>query len=251
MKSAGAWAQECRRRGDLLLLAPMVKNRKGFHSEVAEWAAKHGYRPGPRRRKNSCHIRKAPPGPLPRARRGNRCRRAGKERAERPVGREAARELIDRALQLGRGTLYALGNDGRLPSIPPSASCPQCGDSFGPLDPKMFSYNSPRGWCPRCRGFGELFYLPDVERGRARRRDRRIVVSSGRRAGGRFAAIATARGLTPSPAPSVCRLRHGRATIVEFPTIRSTRRWPGCRGCACAGARRRSRGTFCRRFASG
>ena len=29
----------------------------------------------------------------------------------------------------------------------------------------MFSYNSPRGWCPRCRGFGELFYLPDVERG--------------------------------------------------------------------------------------
>ena len=29
----------------------------------------------------------------------------------------------------------------------------------------MFSYNSPRGWCPACRGFGELFYLPDVERG--------------------------------------------------------------------------------------
>ena len=29
----------------------------------------------------------------------------------------------------------------------------------------MFSYNSPQGWCPKCRGFGELFYLPDVERG--------------------------------------------------------------------------------------
>ncbi len=34
---------ESRRRGDLLLLAPVVKNRKGFHTEVAEWAAKHGF----------------------------------------------------------------------------------------------------------------------------------------------------------------------------------------------------------------
>ncbi len=35
--------REMQRRGDLLLLAPVVKNRKGFHTEVAEWAAKHGY----------------------------------------------------------------------------------------------------------------------------------------------------------------------------------------------------------------
>src|SRR3954464_327849 len=29
---------EAKFRGDLLLLAPMVKNRKGFHTDVAEWA---------------------------------------------------------------------------------------------------------------------------------------------------------------------------------------------------------------------
>src|ERR1700720_1997114 len=34
---------EMEKRGDLLLLAPVVKNRKGFHTDVAEWAAKHGY----------------------------------------------------------------------------------------------------------------------------------------------------------------------------------------------------------------
>src|SRR5436190_16760205 len=34
---------ELNQRGDLLLLAPVVKNRKGFHTDVAEWAAKHGY----------------------------------------------------------------------------------------------------------------------------------------------------------------------------------------------------------------
>src|SRR6266545_8047539 len=35
---------ELKRRGDLLLLAPIIKGRKGFHSEVADWAAKHGYK---------------------------------------------------------------------------------------------------------------------------------------------------------------------------------------------------------------
>jgi excinuclease ABC subunit A len=44
-------------------------------------------------------------------------------------------------------------------------ACPKCNKSFAPLDPKNFSYNSAQGWCPKCRGFGELFYLPDVERG--------------------------------------------------------------------------------------
>src|SRR5438046_1559485 len=34
---------ETKKRGDLLLLAPVVKNRKGFHTDVAEWAARHGY----------------------------------------------------------------------------------------------------------------------------------------------------------------------------------------------------------------
>ena len=34
---------ELKKRGDLLLLAPVVKNRKGFHSDVAEWALRHQY----------------------------------------------------------------------------------------------------------------------------------------------------------------------------------------------------------------
>src|SRR5689334_20160693 len=34
---------QLKQRGDLLLLAPVVKNRKGFHSDVAQWAARHGY----------------------------------------------------------------------------------------------------------------------------------------------------------------------------------------------------------------
>ena len=73
--------------------------------------------------------------------------------------------LIDEALKLGNGTLFALDNHGRVSVHSTERACPKCGRSFEPLDPKLFSYNSSQGWCPKCRGFGELFYLPDVERG--------------------------------------------------------------------------------------
>src|SRR5215475_2777745 len=38
-----ALKREARRRGGISLLAPVVRNRKGFHTDVAEWAARHGY----------------------------------------------------------------------------------------------------------------------------------------------------------------------------------------------------------------
>ena len=76
-----------------------------------------------------------------------------------------AQQLIDETLKLGHGTLFALDNHRQLTVHSTERACPQCGRSFEPLDPKNFSYNSPQGWCPRCRGFGELFYLPDVDRG--------------------------------------------------------------------------------------
>src|SRR6185369_261709 len=61
--------------------------------------------------------------------------------------------------------LLALDNHGRVTVHSTERACRGCGRSFQPLDPKMFSYNSAQGWCPECRGFGELFYLPDVDRG--------------------------------------------------------------------------------------
>jgi excinuclease ABC subunit A len=148
---------EMKRRGDLLLLAPVVKNRKGFHSEVAEWAAKHGYK---ELRADGKIYAAAEPFRLDRFREHDVEIVVGVLEKKRP-----RRELIDEALKLGRGTLYALGNDRQTTVHSTERSCPKCGESFGPLDPKMFSYNSPRGWCPQCRGFGEIFYLPEVERG--------------------------------------------------------------------------------------
>jgi excinuclease ABC subunit A len=158
-------AEEMRRRGDLLLLAPIVKNRKGFHTEVASWAAQHGY--AEVRADGKMH-------PTDRPLRLDRFRehdveivvgRLDKKRRPAPSERKAAQDLIDKALELGRGTVHVLANDGKTSIHSTEFSCPSCGQSFEPMDPKMFSYNSSRGWCPTCRGFGEIFYLPDVERG--------------------------------------------------------------------------------------
>jgi excinuclease ABC subunit A len=153
---------EMKRRGDLLLLAPVVRNRKGFHTDVAEWAAAHGYaevRADGKMLKTTERLR------LDRFREHDVEIVTGVlERKPRRV-RKPAQALIDETLKLGNGTLFALDNHGRVSVHSTERACPKCGRSFETLDPKMFSYNSAQGWCPKCRGFGELFYLPDVDRG--------------------------------------------------------------------------------------
>ena len=178
---------ELHERGDLVLLAPVVKNRKGFHTDVAEWAVSHGYAevradgkfyPAKQRlrldrfREHNVEIvvgvmdAKQEGKKLHKLEGLNQLNKEGTSRreADRAPYREA-QQLIDETLKLGQGTLFALDNDGRTTVHSTERACPKCGRSFEALDPKNFSYNSPQGWCPRCRGFGELFYLPDVDRG--------------------------------------------------------------------------------------
>ena len=154
---------ELKARGDLLLLAPVVKNRKGFHSDVAEWAAKHGYK----------EVRAD--GKIFATNETFRLDRFREHDVEIVTGVlerkprhsiKSPQRLIDETLKLGHGMLLALDNHGKVSIHSTERACPNCGRSFEPLDPKNFSYNSPQGWCPRCRGFGELFYMPeDVDRG--------------------------------------------------------------------------------------
>jgi excinuclease ABC subunit A len=154
-------AVEMKRRGDLLLLAPVVRNRKGFHTDVAEWAAKHGY----------AEVRAD--GKIYQTAERMRLDRFREHDVEivvgvldkRGRGSKSPQLVIDEALKLGQGALFALDNHGKISVHSTERACPKCGRSFQPLDPKIFSYNSSQGWCPKCRGFGELFYLPDVERG--------------------------------------------------------------------------------------
>ena len=156
---------EIRERGELTLLAPVVKNRKGFHTDVAEWANTHGYhqvRADGKIYSSSERLR------LDRFREhdveivtGSLAHR----RFSSATGLKNPQQLVDETLKLGNGLLLALDRQGHVSVHSTERSCPKCGRSFEALDPKNFSYNSSQGWCPRCRGFGELFYLPDVDRG--------------------------------------------------------------------------------------
>ncbi len=174
---------EARRRGSLTLLAPLIRGRKGFHTELAEWAQEHGYAQiradgtfystdeAFRLDRFREHNVEVVTGLLDRnPRRGARPARTqggqGKGMDAPGTGARSPQQLVDETLAVGKGILFALDDHGELTVHSTERACPSCGRSFAPLDPKFFSYNSAAGWCPRCRGFGELFYLPeDVDRG--------------------------------------------------------------------------------------
>jgi excinuclease ABC subunit A len=156
-------AAERLRRGGLVLLAPVVRNRKGFHTDVGEWAARKGYaqvRVDGNFHSTAERLR------LERYKEHDIEVVIGKlESGRRTRTARSSLDLVAEALEVGQGILLALDSQGKVSAHSTARACSRCGRSFERLDPKHFSYNSPVGWCLRCRGFGELFYLPDVDRG--------------------------------------------------------------------------------------
>jgi len=66
-------------------------------------------------------------------------------------------ELVKTALEHGRGTIRVLDAKDRATVLSTERACPECGQSFEELDPRLFSFNSPHGWCAECHGFGEVW----------------------------------------------------------------------------------------------
>jgi excinuclease ABC subunit A len=153
---------QVREQGKLTLLAPVVKNRKGFHTDVAHWASKNGYS---QLRADGKFYATDEPFKLDRFREHDVEIVVGTLGHDDSAAGKPAQQLIDQALELGHGTVLTLDARGATTVHSTERTCPSCGRSFQALDPKDFSYNSAQGWCPKCRGFGELFYLPDVDRG--------------------------------------------------------------------------------------
>jgi excinuclease ABC subunit A len=139
------------KRGPLKVLAPLVKARKGFHTDVARWAERQGFDtlfvdgilvP-------VAHFRK-----LERFKEHTIDVVVGAIDAKRIL---KARNLVQRALDIGRGTAHLLDAKHRLTVMSTEMSCPGCGRAFEELDPRLFSFNSPHGACEECGGFGEIW----------------------------------------------------------------------------------------------
>ena len=91
------------RRSELRVLAPLIKGRKGFHTEVAKWAEKKGY---PLLRVDGKWIEPAKFKALDRYVEHTISVEMGRFGKKQPPAER--RRLVETALALGRGTLYAL-----------------------------------------------------------------------------------------------------------------------------------------------
>ena len=150
------------------VLAPLVKARKGYYTDLAKWAGARGH----------SHLRVdgefIPVSPWP------RLDRYKEHTIELPVAdlivdpanEQALRTAVSQALEHGQGTMSLLVDltneaptieDRRDGGLSPDATiqhfsakraCPSCGMSFPEPDPRMFSYNSKHGWCTSCYGTG-------------------------------------------------------------------------------------------------
>jgi excinuclease ABC subunit A len=67
--------------------------------------------------------------------------------------RSRVAEDVDLALDWGRGELIVYTeNEEKLLSA--NHTCPECGFSVPKLEPRLFSFNAPLGYCPDCKGLG-------------------------------------------------------------------------------------------------
>ncbi|MCB9026496.1 MAG: excinuclease ABC subunit UvrA [Bdellovibrionaceae bacterium] len=74
-------------------------------------------------------------------------------------------ESLNLALTMAKGMvkIEPVGKESKLYSI--HQACPECGYSFLELDPRMFSFNNPRGACAECDGLGYIEYENEYEGG--------------------------------------------------------------------------------------
>ncbi|EMI5798234.1 excinuclease ABC subunit UvrA [Proteus mirabilis] len=146
----------------LMLLAPIVKERKGEHVKLLNNLAAQGYIRA-RIDGEVCDLSDPPTLELQK-----------KHTIEVVIDRFKVRddlaqrlaESFETALELSGGTAVISDmDDSSAEDIVFSANfaCPICGYSMSELEPRLFSFNNPAGACPTCDGLGvQQFFDPDL-----------------------------------------------------------------------------------------
>ena len=153
----------------VLILAPMVNNRKGHYKELFETI----------RRKGFLHVRVD--GEVQEIYSGMKLDRYKNHTIEAVVDRlklktdndeedlKRLRASVDQAMRMGDGVMAVCahsaqamrreGDEARGEGIryfSRHLMCPTTGMSYAEPAPHTFSFNSPQGWCPTCRGLGKI-----------------------------------------------------------------------------------------------
>ncbi|MDD9869414.1 MAG: excinuclease ABC subunit UvrA [Gammaproteobacteria bacterium] len=164
----------------VMLLAPLVRGRKGEYARLLEHLRMQGY---VRARIDGalCELDAAPPLDL---RRKHTIEVVVDRLKIRPGVELRVAESLEIALRLADGLALAAPMDGGGDEVLLSAkfACPRCGYTLGELEPRLFSFNNPAGACPECDGLGTVEYFDEdkivnpalsIAGGAVRGRDRR------------------------------------------------------------------------------
>ncbi len=141
----------------VLVLAPMVNNRKGHYKELFETIRRKGY----------LHVRVN--GEVMEITPGMKLDRYKNHTIEVVVDRlklkseseedlKRLRATVDKAMTQGDGVMAISIANSQLPIryFSRHLMCPTTGMSYAEPAPHTFSFNSPQGWCPTCRGLGKV-----------------------------------------------------------------------------------------------
>ena len=144
----------------VFILAPRVRHRKGHYRDLFESM----------RRKGSLYIRVD--GEVKEITRGMKVDRYKNHNIEVVIDKLVAHDKDDErlkksvatALKQGDGLLMIMEKDsGEAKYYSKRLMCPTTGMSYGDPAPNKFSFNSPEGACPRCKGLG---YVDEIDLGK-------------------------------------------------------------------------------------
>ena len=145
----------------LMLLAPIIKDRKGEHTKTLENLASQGYIRA-RIDGEVCDLSDPPKLELQK-----------KHTIEVVIDRFKVREDLaqrlaesfETALELSGGSAVVADMDDTSAEellFSANFACPICGYSMNELEPRLFSFNNPAGACPTCDGLGvQQYFDPD------------------------------------------------------------------------------------------
>ncbi|MCA8865935.1 MULTISPECIES: excinuclease ABC subunit UvrA [unclassified Halomonas] len=144
----------------LMLLAPVVKGRKGEHLQLLAELRAQGF---VRALVDGQVLELDDIAPLDKRKKHDISVVVDRFKVRDDLAQRLA-ESFETALNLADGTAMIHFMDGERDDIAFSSrfACPVCGYSLAELEPRMFSFNNPAGACPTCDGLGvQQYFDPD------------------------------------------------------------------------------------------